>query len=628
MSMGKDSYKPPAAARSAARTGLRLRKKWKRGGTAVGVARARDLSNGRNVSRETVARMSSFNRHRANATNGRKHADGGPTAARIAWLLWGGSAGVDWARGIMQSQKALQTATKPFVSKRQQRWAFATGQPFADEWSDETGDTSAFRRLPERKRKSRSAQRRTDKAKEKPTGGGGGGCGSDAAEERRLKLIQQIRDTLKRSLGKAQKADLPGGFMVYKAANGASRWISFSSNAYGPDGDDQTVSLKALDQDVKRTADTGLYGPLRFWHLGNPNPLNIDEPWGAGLDIGWCDFAAMHGPLLVESGTFINEQMARAFKAKAHLLAPSIGFFHPRTEPDSEGVFHNIWRFERSAAPKDRVTNKLARFALPEENMNPTQLKAFVDLFGGAVDEETIQALLDKAEQQTEKAASQMGLALKAQPSAERKVYSVEGQPHIIQDGKLVALKAMDETEKGEGYETATKPEVEMEENAEPEAEAADAGMAEGDGEYVGDMSPDAFKTMLAEALAGALDPLLKKLDIAGKMEGVMKGLQEEMKGYTQGLKATEATGQDVEALKARIAELEGSQGELAALKAQLELVTQEQPAGVQSNKPVALQPVDAATTEKSSNGNTGPFVDNIASWIRGEMELPVVGEN
>jgi 2'-5' RNA ligase len=51
-----------------------------------------------------------------------------------------------------------EVSTKPFRSTAQQRWAFATGQPFAERWADETD----FGGLPARvaRRKSKSAQRR------------------------------------------------------------------------------------------------------------------------------------------------------------------------------------------------------------------------------------------------------------------------------------------------------------------------------------------------------------------------------------------------------------------------------------------------------------------------------------
>jgi hypothetical protein len=98
-----DSFKPPEAARTAAKYALELRRKWGRGGTAVGVARARDLSGGKNVSRSTVARMSSFGRHLAQKES--NPPDGGPSAQRIAIGLWGGRAGISWAKSVMERLK-------------------------------------------------------------------------------------------------------------------------------------------------------------------------------------------------------------------------------------------------------------------------------------------------------------------------------------------------------------------------------------------------------------------------------------------------------------------------------------------------------------------------------------------
>jgi HK97 family phage prohead protease len=89
---------PPKSAQNNAERGLELRRKWGRGGTAVGVARARDISNGASLSRETIARMSAFERHRQNYQPDKREADGGETAGTIAWLLWGGTSGIEWAR--------------------------------------------------------------------------------------------------------------------------------------------------------------------------------------------------------------------------------------------------------------------------------------------------------------------------------------------------------------------------------------------------------------------------------------------------------------------------------------------------------------------------------------------------
>lgn len=104
-----DSFKPPAAARTAAAHGLELRKKHGRGGTPVGVARARDLSGGKNVSRETVGRMAAFARHLDQPEA--KH-DEGPSARAIAIKLWGGRAGIEWAQGVMRKLARAKKAKK------------------------------------------------------------------------------------------------------------------------------------------------------------------------------------------------------------------------------------------------------------------------------------------------------------------------------------------------------------------------------------------------------------------------------------------------------------------------------------------------------------------------------------
>lgn len=84
-----------------ARRGLEWRREYNRGGTEVGVARARDISNRTNLSRETIGRMVSyFARHEVDKQGEgfSPGEDGYPSAGRIAWALWGGDAGASWAR--------------------------------------------------------------------------------------------------------------------------------------------------------------------------------------------------------------------------------------------------------------------------------------------------------------------------------------------------------------------------------------------------------------------------------------------------------------------------------------------------------------------------------------------------
>jgi len=98
-----EGFVPPQEVRNNAKRGLELRAKYNRGGTEVGVARARDLSNGKALSLETLNRMNSyFARHEVDKQG---EGWGKDSAGYIAWLLWGGDAGRAWAKRITNEQK-------------------------------------------------------------------------------------------------------------------------------------------------------------------------------------------------------------------------------------------------------------------------------------------------------------------------------------------------------------------------------------------------------------------------------------------------------------------------------------------------------------------------------------------
>ena len=98
-----DGFVPPQEVRSNAKRGLELREKHGRGGTEVGVARARDLSNGKALSLDTLKRMNSyFARHEVDKKG---EGWGKDSAGYIAWLLWGGDAGRAWAKRITSEQE-------------------------------------------------------------------------------------------------------------------------------------------------------------------------------------------------------------------------------------------------------------------------------------------------------------------------------------------------------------------------------------------------------------------------------------------------------------------------------------------------------------------------------------------
>lgn len=117
------TFIPPAAVAREAERGLAYRKKFGRGGTPVGVARAVQLKNRRPVSLDTIARMYSyFSRHAVDKRPGWDDPKN-PSTGYIAWLLWGGDPGRLWATAIWKrfSQKLgemeLDEAGMAFLSK-------------------------------------------------------------------------------------------------------------------------------------------------------------------------------------------------------------------------------------------------------------------------------------------------------------------------------------------------------------------------------------------------------------------------------------------------------------------------------------------------------------------------------
>lgn len=94
------TFKPYLRMASAPRRGLRLREKFDRGGTQIGVDRAHQLAELHDLSEADVKSMHSFfARHAVDKdTNTHKwNSDSDPSAGFIAWLLWGGDAGKRWA---------------------------------------------------------------------------------------------------------------------------------------------------------------------------------------------------------------------------------------------------------------------------------------------------------------------------------------------------------------------------------------------------------------------------------------------------------------------------------------------------------------------------------------------------
>lgn len=309
---------------------------------------------------------------------------------------------------------------------------------------------------------------------------------------------------------------------VFKDARGTWRWLSVTTTAF-QDRDREIISRAALKADVERADRDGLYGPLRYWHVGRPNPRHPTAPWGPGIDLGWCDFNAVSqsGLSLIESGTFKSERIARLVAAKADQLEMSPGFFHLAGTPGPDGVYTNIRRFERSIVPRwaGRASNLYTRFAAQGVPMDEAKLKALQGLGFSATD---LRAFADQVEA-TEKAAR------------EQTAFKSAGQPATITiAGQTFALTPV------EPQQATVKEEPQGEAELDEE-------------QYISDMTVTDFQQLIGNLLKPAVTE------------------QPTAKSAAAAPAAMSSTGNEIAALKS----------EFDSLKAQLAQLIGEQPRAV-----------------------------------------------
>ena len=117
-------FSPPAGVREAAARALEVRASKptsQRGMTPVGLARARDLSNGKKVSPETARRMLAyFSRHEVDKKGSSWDEQG---KGWQAWHGWGGDAGFSWVRELVRQMEA---ADKEQLNERVRAFSEAT----------------------------------------------------------------------------------------------------------------------------------------------------------------------------------------------------------------------------------------------------------------------------------------------------------------------------------------------------------------------------------------------------------------------------------------------------------------------------------------------------------------------
>jgi len=262
----------------------------------------------------------------------------------------------------------------------------------------------------------------------------------DMKQTMTTKALNTVIDYLGRLREWAMKEDAKDkvSFIVTKDASGRYRWVSFSSTAY-KDRDGEIVSMKAQEKDCDAMTASGDYGVLRWWHMGIP-VSDTPEDWksykaGKGIDLGVCDFSAMHGKIRVESGTFYKDSVAQSIARGAESLRMSIGFSHPPDNPDQEGTYDNIHTFERSLLPVDRESNPFTAIAVSASKelipMTDEKIKKLRELLGDATADDLIQQT-DMAEKAVDKA----GVAFKADDALapDNSDDSIESNVSLIKD--------------------------------------------------------------------------------------------------------------------------------------------------------------------------------------------------
>lgn len=335
-----------------------------------------------------------------------------------------------------------------------------------------------------------------------------------------------------------KEAKVDATFLTFKDTAGKWRWILKSSNAF-EDREGEIVTTKALEKDVARTDRTGEYGPLRWWHVGTPvwkNPLDWRSVRaGRGVDIGDCDFSAMDGPMLIESGTFKSDAIGEAIASKMQKYRASLGFSHPLDQPDHEKLFHNINRFERSLTPANRASNlRTGLVVTKERTMDPAKLAAFKEAVG---DDIAAQVLQDS--QSTTKEARAAGIREKAEePILDELSSEIEtlaaGMASFKE--KLAALRNSPVEPVVPGAIVEKAPVVAAPVDDTEEDDLAEDGEDGGEDDvYVGDMTGPEFVGLLQEALGPMFETHNKSLDLHKKLSDVHDSMKE-MKTYMGGL--------------------------------------------------------------------------------------------
>jgi len=234
---------------------------------------------------------------------------------------------------------------------------------------------------------------------------------------------------------------------VMTTPDGRARWFAISSGGF-EDRDREVVSTAFLESAVKAADESGDRGPLLVYHV-------------PGARIGGCDFQAVVGGFLLESGLFDDSEAGR--RAAEHLrehakeYGVSIKFlYRNRTE---DGVYEPPGLIlERSVLPRDAAAFPWSAFDLKETEaskmIDERKKEELVKLVG----EDEAERILGELEENTE-ILKQVGVRFKEVQDVGPEESGADGQEEEEPEGGAAEVKESGATGDVDGYEIVLSPE-------------------------------------------------------------------------------------------------------------------------------------------------------------------------
>lgn len=186
----------------------------------------------------------------------------------------------------------------------------------------------------------------------------------------------------------------PGGFKVYKDKDtGALRWVSLSSNAF-EDREKELFTTEALKEAVEYADKTGERGPLLVFHVPS-------------AEIGQCDYQAVVGRFLLESGTFddtpLGQKAAEFYVNSGEEQQVSIGYTY-RDGDEKDGMYEWLRFRERSVCPNGTAANPWTKFeTVGGKVMEERKAAELEKIFGKDVAAELISTAEEKTKELEER---------------------------------------------------------------------------------------------------------------------------------------------------------------------------------------------------------------------------------